>query len=82
MRKLLFTVIIIGMVLGCSSCASLSEQFVYMPESEHADKDGMVCVTRIKSKGSAIHESKKGEYKSDSKQKNFLDGFSLIRAGG
>lgn len=73
---------LVVMSLLVSGCASISEKYMYMPESEHADTDGLVCVTRIKSRGSAIHESKKAEYKSDSKSKGILHGFSLMKVGG
>ena len=68
MNKILMIIISCFFLVGCST---ISKDYRYLPESEHADKDGMVLVRRLEmNKPGLVERTPEGGMKMDSREPN------------
>jgi len=75
--KLLYIFVI---CLSLSGCGTLAEYSEYLPDSDHADKNGMVVTSRLKLNKAGKVE--KGDFKVDSREMSFWEKYgSPLLAG-
>ncbi len=66
----LWLVILLGVCL--SGCGTIAKDYKYMPESKHADENGMVLIRRIElNKPGKVVSNPEGEFSFDSREPNF-----------